>query len=142
MVVFYGDHLPAIWPDSIYERNGDVRMRETPYFYWANFDLPKSKTPPLTSPIYFLPQLFRGLGAEIPPFYALLLDLQGEVPAMEQGEYFDASGQSVPFNQLSPNAKRLLHDYRMVQYDLSIGGRYSQAQLFYPPDRTVSRAGQ
>ena len=42
VVVFYGDHLPAIWPDSVYEPNGYLRMRETPYFYWANFDLPKA----------------------------------------------------------------------------------------------------
>ena len=142
VVVFYGDHLPAIWPDSTYERNGVVRMRETPYFQWANFDVPKSKTPSLTSPIYFLPQLFRSLGVEIPPFYALLLDLQSEVPAMEQGEYFDSSGRPVPFDQLSPRAKLLLHDYRMVQYDLSIGGRYSQDQLFYPQASSVSRASE
>ena len=67
VVIFYGDHLPAIWPDSIYKPNGYLRMRETPYFYWANFDLPKAETPKLTSPIYFVPRLFQMLGMQYRP---------------------------------------------------------------------------
>ncbi len=33
---------------------------------------------------------------------------------------------------LDARGRRLLHDYRLVQYDLSVGHRYSQAGLFYP----------
>ena len=61
---------------------------------------------------------------------------------MEQGEYFNADGEQVKEGDLSARAQSLLTDYRMVQYDLSIGQRYSQERLFYPPAATVSRASQ
>ena len=51
---------------------------------------------------------------------------------MEQGEYFDANGQQVKEGDLSAHARSLLADYRMVQYDLSVGHRYSAKELFYP----------
>jgi hypothetical protein len=43
---------------------------------------------------------------------------------------------------LSPRARQLLADYRLVQYDLSVGQRYSQAEMFYPPEPTTSRASE
>ena len=132
-VVFYGDHQPAFWDEDVYERNSDLGMRQTPFFLWTNFrDLPSGQTPPLTSPIYFLPMLFDQLGAPLPPWYVLLLELHEQVPAMEQGEYFLPTGQKVTEDELSARAQRLLRDYRLMQYDLAVGQRYSQSAMFYP----------
>lgn len=139
LVVFYGDHLPPVWPHAVYDRNGERRMHETPFFVWSNFtDLPHRPLP-TTSAIYFMPMLFQAAHAPLPPYYALLARLRRAIPAMEQGMYVDAANRQVSQAQLSPRAKRLLHDYRLVQYDLSIGRRYSQAQLFYPPLPAPSR---
>jgi hypothetical protein len=107
-------------------------MRSTPFFLWANTPMAKSDTAAMTSPIYFLPMLYDALGAELPPYYALLRELQDQIPAMEQGLYLDDSGRPVEERELSPAAKAVLRDYRLVQYDLSVGGRYSQDALLYP----------
>ena len=141
-VIFYGDHQPAFWPDSVRGANGDLAMHSTPFFMWANTPLKQRPLAPVTSPVYFLPLLYQELGAELPPYYALLLDLYDELPAMEQNTYLSATGKRLPRAKLNPHARRLLHDYRMVQYDLSIGGRFSQDQLFYPQETSVSRASQ
>jgi phosphoglycerol transferase MdoB-like AlkP superfamily enzyme len=131
-VIFYGDHEPAFWDRATYDRNGDTRMRETPFFIWTNFKaLPHGTTPPLTSPIYFLPTLFDEVGASLPPYYVLLNELHAQIPAMEQGEYFLPDGRKVSYSGLPPRAKAILHDYRLVQYDLAVGDRYSQARMFY-----------
>ena len=96
-------------------------MRTTPFFLWANTPTAQARPAALTSPIYFLPMLYDALGAELPPYYALLRDLQEQIPAMEQGIYLDDAGRPVEESDLSPAAKAVLRDYRLVQYDLSVG---------------------
>ena len=39
-VVFFGDHLPGIYPSEIAGRNGERLMHETPFFIWKNFGEP------------------------------------------------------------------------------------------------------
>jgi hypothetical protein len=141
-VVFYGDHQPGIWPEDVRDRNGDLAMRETPFFVWANFPTDKIETAPMTSPIYFLPLLYDAVGAPLPPWYALLHDLYASVPAMEQGIYVDGKGDSHPRRQLPPGAQQLLDDYRLLQYDLSVGKRYTEDVMFEqaPPETPVAEA--
>lgn len=130
-VVFYGDHQPGIWPENIQERNGNLAMRTTPFFFWANFGLSEDPvTAEYTSPIYFLPLLHRAAGATVSPFYALLLDLYDAVPAMARGLVLGSDGEPLRAGDLSSEARRLLRDYRLVQYDLSIGHRYVEDQIF------------
>ena len=134
-VIVYGDHAPAFWDDEVRERNGEDAFRRTPYFLWSNFaDLPASHET-VTSPIHFLPMLLDGLDAPLPPYYQLLKELHEEIPAMEQGEYHLPDGQVLSEDELPPRAARVLADYRMVQYDLAVGGRYGQGELFYPETR-------
>ena len=52
---------------------------------------------------------------------------------MEQGEYHLPDGRQVSEDELGARAQELLHDYRLVQYDLSIGHRYVADQLFDQP---------
>jgi len=77
-----------------------------------------------------MPLLFRSVGAELPPYYALLLRLHRAIPAMEQGEYHLPDGTVTTEDGLSPHARRLLQDYRLVQYDLAVGRRYSESTMF------------
>lgn len=133
VVVFYGDHQPPLWPRSVYDRNGERTMHETPFFVWSNFTDLRHRPLPTTSAIYFMPMVFQAAGAPLPPYYALLSELRRQVPAMEQGMYVDHDDRLVEKSQLSAKARRLLHDYRLVQYDLSVGKRYSQERMFYTP---------
>jgi phosphoglycerol transferase MdoB-like AlkP superfamily enzyme len=35
VVVFYGDHQPSSYPESVFEANSPVDMHRTPFFVWA-----------------------------------------------------------------------------------------------------------
>jgi phosphoglycerol transferase MdoB-like AlkP superfamily enzyme len=143
IVLFYGDHLPAVWPDAIYDKNGNRRMKETPFFVWSNFEQYEHRALPTTSPIYFMPTMLDAADAPLPPYYVLLDMLRKKIPAMEQGMYIDSGDQMTRREDLDVRAKSLLHDYRLVQYDLSVGHRYSQRAMFYPVDtRQTVRAAR
>ena len=74
-VVFFGDHLPAVWGEKTREKNDPLTLRQTPYFLWTNFEKLPARSEEVTSPIYFLPMLWRELGLELPAYYNLLLAL-------------------------------------------------------------------
>ncbi len=131
VVLFYGDHQPALWPESVTSVNDDQTLHETPWFVWANFELADATAPPVLGPNHLLTQLVAASGARLSPFDALLVELSQEVAAEEGGIVLDGQGQRV--TELSPRAQELLHDYRLVQYDLSVGERYGLESLFQVP---------
>ena len=77
--------------------------------------------------------LLERANAPVSPYYALLHHMRQEVPAMDSGMIVDGSDRLVQRSQLSPRARRLLRDYRMVQYDLSVGRRYGAEPMFRVP---------
>jgi len=125
VLVLYGDHLPGTYPEQVDTLNGRRAMRETPYLVWSN--LPgRTEGPPLTSPAHFVDLALQRARAAVPPYYALLQQLREEVPAMDAGMMVDAAGRPTSRQRLSDRAVRLLRDYRLVQYDLAFGERYSE----------------
>ncbi|NUS50802.1 MAG: LTA synthase family protein [Nocardioidaceae bacterium] len=133
VVVFYGDHQPGFWPRDVRATNGDRRMKETPYFIWSSFRPARTEHTSTVSPVYLLPETLDVVGAPLPPYYALLDKMQQEIPGMDLGSYIDDDDHVVPKSGLSPRARALLRDYRLVQYDLSVGKRYSLADMFQVP---------
>ncbi|MDX6326303.1 MAG: hypothetical protein QOK15_2657 [Nocardioidaceae bacterium] len=130
-VVFYGDHAPPLWPRAAIYRHNQSTLRKTPFFIWTNYQhLKPQQLPPATSPTHFMPLLFNALHAPIPPYYALLDQLYKYVPAMSPGELHNTDGSIVDPKTLSPQAQQVLHDYKMVQYDLAVGKRYSESELY------------
>ena len=124
VVVFFGDHLPGgVYDDALMQANAEKRT-QMPFFVWSSHrDLPATRFG-ATSPIYFMPLALDAVGARIPPYYALLLDLHAEVPTLSTVLPVDAS-------TLSARARRLLHDLRLVQYDFSIGERHVSEEMFH-----------
>ena len=135
-VVFYGDHAPSFWPRAKNFAENEEQLRKTPFFLWTNFEKLPQDDLGLTSPTQFLPMLFDELQAPVTPYYALLGALREQVPAMALGEYHTADGTVVQDPaDLDAEARVLLDDYRMVQYDLTIGERYSEeTMLELPPE--------
>ncbi len=132
-VVFYGDHQPGIYPDSVTRRGDNERkIMQTPFLLWSS-EGNRARTLPLTSPIYFLPLLLRELGAPVPTYYALLLDAWQHLPAMEKGQFHGPDGAPHPEEELDPRARALLADLRLAQYDLSIGERWAADDLWEVP---------
>lgn len=133
-VIFYGDHLPAqVYPPDLARREGKLATHQTPYFIWSNKKKLSHRELPMTSPTQFLPQLFDAMEVPVPPYLALLSAVRAEVPAIDAGIAITPEGKRVKPGQLDAEAKRVLADYRMVLYDLSIGERYSQKVLFGDP---------
>jgi len=133
VVVFYGDHLPATYPDSVFRANTRRTVHQTPFLVWANFaghDEPQ----PTTSPTHFVDLLLQRAGAPVPPYYALLQRLREQLPAIDSGMAVDRRDRLVAPSDLSGKALRLLHDYRLVQYDLCAGRRYSEDAMFDAAD--------
>jgi len=132
VLVLYGDHLPGVYPGSVLEANSRRSMHETPFLVWSNFPGPRGRQP-TTSPIHFMDLLLERAHAAVPPYYALLQQLRHQLPAMDGGMAVDASDRLVDRAHLSTRAAALLRDYRLVQYDLSVGRRYSARAMFQVP---------
>ena len=47
-------------------------------------------------------------------------------------------GYEISLDRLSPKAREVLRDYRLVQYDLSVGRRYAETMLYPRPASTVA----
>ena len=140
VVVLYGDHQPGFWPPEVRAADGQRRMRETPFLVYANFGSSPARALPTTSPANFGTHILDTAQAPLPPFLVLLRKLEHHVPAIEHRMAINADDQRVRVDELSPRAHELLHDYRLVQYDLSIGNRYVQDEMFYPEQVAVSAA--
>ncbi len=126
-VVFYGDHLPGqVYPPTLAKQNGQRLTHETPYLIWSNRKQLAPTPQPTTSPTQFLPMLFGALNVPVPPLYALLDDVRAQLPAVDANLMIDADDDVVRRSDLTPAQKQVLKDYRLVQYDLSIGKRYSK----------------
>ncbi len=141
VLVFYGDHLPGFYPRSVFEENGEAAMHRTPFLVWANFPArgnparpgrtPAAPSPAGTvvSPAHFVDLAAERAGAAVTPYYALLTELRRQVPALEGRTVVGPSGATVSQRHLSRRARQVLADYRLVQYDLSVGKRYSEKGL-------------
>jgi phosphoglycerol transferase MdoB-like AlkP superfamily enzyme len=129
-VIYYGDHQPALWRADPRVSADHKAMYRAPFLLWSNArDLPP-ETVGLASPIYFAPMLFRSLDLEVPPFYALLAALQRRIGAMENGRYYSSDGSSLEDPESDPATRRLLRDYRLVQYDFSVGQGFAESRMF------------
>jgi phosphoglycerol transferase MdoB-like AlkP superfamily enzyme len=129
VVVYYGDHLPGAYPGSVFQANTQRTLHQTPFLVWANFPGPVEEQP-TTSPTHVMDLVLERAGAAVPPYYALLDRLRHEIPAMDAGMLVDDTDRLLRADQLSGRAAQLLRDYRLVQYDLSVGERYSEDPMF------------
>ncbi|RYQ47867.1 Phosphoglycerol transferase [Bifidobacterium pseudolongum subsp. globosum] len=142
-VVFYGDHLPGIYTTASQDPKNNLALHETNYFIWSNAaskshdtKLPEEDAA-YTSSNFFMAQTAQQLDSKISPYLALLDELHAEVPAISRastnmGEwetedaptYLNSQGDPIDPKSLSAEAKQLLDDYRMVQYDMTVGENY------------------
>lgn len=135
VVLFYGDHLPPIWHQVGLP---SLPRRETPFFVYADFGTPQVEKLPTTSPIYLMNHVLKAADAPVSPYYALLGALERQVPAMTHDYYLSADRTRTPWTHLSREGRQLMHDYRLVQYDLSVGRRYSEKAMFEVPSGSVA----
>ena len=148
-VIFYGDHLPSIYTTANADMDNTLTLHETDYFIWsnqasasANTKLPGEHTA-FSSTNYCMSLAAEHMNATISPYLALLTELQREIPSISrvgsaavgwgEGEatYLDENGTIIDPDTLTKPAKQLLHDYQLVQYDMTAGDGYLYQTEFF-----------
>lgn len=139
-VIFYGDHLPGIYSTAYSDSDNILGLHETDYFIWSNNASSAAGTKldnassAYTSSNYFSAQLASHLNAKVSPYLAFLTEMHQAIPAMsvpsaaggspDKPVYLNAAGARISEKDLSEEAKTLLHDYKLIQYDMSAGKNY------------------
>jgi len=126
IIVFFGDHLPQLdfgFYDAVLDTDisqisaaESLPMYETPYFVWANYELPvgyQGKTSP-----NFLGQTILDLaGIKSPDERACLRVLQTKISAISSLAIFDLEGSPwMSAENIDENILEILHDYERIQY--------------------------
>ncbi|WP_346428318.1 LTA synthase family protein, partial [Bifidobacterium sp. SO1] len=149
-VIFYGDHLPGIYTTANSDKNNALALHETDYFIWSNQASVSAgtklddKNAGYTSSNFFMAQAAEHMDAKISPYLTLLTELHDQLPALgrlvlqaggfdENAStiYLSADGTTVKRKNLSKQAKQLLKEYRLVQYDLTAGKGYLNDTDFF-----------
>ena len=119
-----------MYSQSLVEREGALTAHQTPFLIWSNRKPLEHTKLPTTSPIQFMPKLFNALEVPIPPWYALLETWTRRSRRWTARFTINRQDKRVKTSQLTPEAKKVLADYRMIMYDLSIGERYTERTMF------------
>lgn len=132
VVVFFGDHLPALDTALYEEIHGgpfdtmDEQMRhyKVPFFIWANFDI-EEQTVECTSLSYLSALLFETAGLELTPYQQFLQDVQEVIPAINMEGYYSVEHGCFKLIDDAQGAEEAwLNRYQQIQY----------AYLFDEPD--------
>jgi phosphoglycerol transferase MdoB-like AlkP superfamily enzyme len=145
-VIFYGDHLPGIYETASKDAKNSQALHETDYFIWSNSASSSAQTKlsseesNYTSPNYLMAQAAEHTNSKVSPYLAFLTEMHTAIPAMEpaisaseawssptanSGQlYLDSSGNKIDTSKLSAEQKSLLKDYKLIQYDITVGKNY------------------
>lgn len=140
-VVFYGDHLPGIYRNSM--KKDGLQLHETDYFIYSNPAAQRMGAKKLTKfnhyvgPNDFIAMVAEQTNSKVTPYQAMLTQLYQKLPAyalstQQNGtnsfnsapEYVNQDGKVVPYASFTKKQKRLWHDYQLVQYDITAGHHY------------------
>jgi len=143
--IFYGDHLPGNYPGVSMDENA-LELHQTDYFIYSNkyardhgYGTGKLKTDStkIISPVSFFALAAEQSNSKVDPYLALMTQVNHKLPAYgsdnfdKENEFVNSKGQSVPEYDLSKKQKKLLKDYRLVQYDMSAGKQYLAKTSFF-----------
>ena len=148
-VIFYGDHLPSIYTTANADMDNTLTLHETDYFIWSNQASASAngkvsgEHTAFSSTNYCMSLAAEHMNAAVSPYLALLTELQREIPSISRvgsaavgwGEgdatYLDTNGTIIDPETLSKPVKQLLHDYQLVQYDMTAGDGYLYQTEFF-----------
>lgn len=159
-VVFYGDHLPGVYTTAGANKANSIALHETDYFIWSNAASSTRGTKiadsAYTSPNFFMAQMADHMNAKVSPYIAFLTKMHSKIAAMEppvvnqiqgwaripagQTIYLDGNGNPMAERDFDATTKQLLHDYQLIQYDITAGSHYLQNSDFMtvPSSTTAS----
>lgn len=129
LLVFFGDHLPGnnnvfnsffedLFGKTIAELDfaETLKLYETPYFFWANYDLP-SMDVPMTSSNFLATMTLDLAGVEMSPYFEFVAQLNESIMAMNNKAVLMQNERKYDKDNLPPSIIRLLDRYWVYQYD-------------------------
>ena len=114
-VVFYGDHLPGLYPQAAFVDRPETQF-QTEYFIWSNKVTRKLNYPYLNSSD-FTAALFEHTNSKVSPYVALLTEVLNKA--------------SIDKIDLTEEGKTVAEDLYLLQYDLTVGKGYIQDYLSF-----------
>lgn len=108
-VVFYGDHLPGLYPKEVFASKPESQY-QTDYFIWNNKKKNQKLSYPLIGSSDFTAALLEHTGSKVTPYQALLTSYLKEVVNQKQA--------------LSDQQLAIAEDLKLIQYDLTVGRSY------------------
>lgn len=141
-IVFYGDHLPGIYGNDM-SKDG-LKLHETDYFIYSNRYARAhgahnfSTNTQFVSPNDFIAMVAKQTNSKVNWYQALLTNVYEKLPALTidtnesttnsyntSSEFVNQNGKVVKETNLSRKQKQILHDYRLIQYDVTAGKHYT-----------------
>lgn len=141
VLVFFGDHWPALEPEIIetildvedaLELTAEETMRqyEVPFFIWANYPL-ETASNQITSLNQLSGYLLRAAGIEPTPFQQYVQEFSEQIPVLTGIGMLDASGTAYLSGEDTPY-EELLNDYQILQYNQLFDEDEKIERLFKP----------
>ena len=136
LILFYGDHQPAIDVDFYKEirKDGFKSLNDlqtkyrVPFFLWTNYDI-EEKEIELTSVNYLSTYVYENAGLPLPPYNRFLKEMEQVVPAINAyGFYSKETNSFLPLSKGNKEEKMWLKYYKHLQYN----------NLFDPKNRNES----
>lgn len=126
VIVMFGDHMATL-NEKIYERiygksidslnvEETNRMYTTPYFIWANYDIPEAENVDMSAN-YLSSYLLKTLGLPMTGYQKYLMDLYEKLPVISQICHKDAEGNYYAREDETSPYRDLLNEYHILQYN-------------------------
>lgn len=132
-MIFYGDHWPGVF--TFVDPNKQMEQsHETDYFIYQNKaariqskQTVKQNERAYASPSDFPALALQATNSKVSPLFALQTKVVKELPAFanyQRNSFVDNEGKQLTTKDLNKKQKKLLHELKLVQYDLSSGNNY------------------
>lgn len=125
IVLMFGDHLPQLdnrfynelkqGRSSITEAQLQLEMHETPYLFWANYDVDFSEVPDVISANFLSAYLLKAGGIELDPYSNYLYELSKKYPVVSRTGIMNYEGKLCEYS-IGNNCYGDIHEYEMLQY--------------------------
>lgn len=146
-IVFYGDHLPGIYANNM-QKDG-LKLHETDYFIYSNRYARNHGAKNITTntrivtPNDFIAMVAKQTNSKVNWYQALLTAVYEKLPAITLNtssssanvynsggtEFVNQDAKIIKKKDLSNKQRKILHDYTLIQYDITAGKHYALKYL-------------
>lgn len=142
--VFYGDHFPAYVFSDVMTPKTSLLLHKTEYFIYSNKyarehgSVSKITSRPYAGTSDFIALALEQANVKVNAYTALLTEVASYLPtpwakfedsissSTEGMRFVRSNGSGIHYSDLTKREKTILHDYQLLQYDITAGEQYSQ----------------